>query len=499
MFGKTSTIVIVFLILLWLYAPSLEFPFLMDDYELLNGSRLTAVSDVTKAFSPVHFSSVSGEQVPFYRPLATYVYFGVMQALVGANALCFRIINLCLMALISFMIYFLIVNLKGDKHTAFIAAILFPVNMAHALTQLWISCTPELFATFFATASVLVYIMSVNRRVPAYLALSGFLFSLALLSKEIGIAVPGIIILFEALYYFPKNRRESFLLGTRLCPFLVIVLGYLFIRLHYFNVLEGGAYGLSIGPFVIRYLGVYVSWAIDSYLAGFLGVLPLDSLFRDSLMWKTNWGLVSLKFLLVAGMLTYFSWKQNWRLERISVFAFGWFLCALFPVLFAPQRLYHYYLLLPDVGLMLLIGSILSKIVTALFRRSKILAVAVCAMFMAGILAQSTLVIRREEAKLRMVALRMRNVEKQLLDKVPNPPDGSGFVFTGDYNADWLRSLSCAIRVLYNNPTLNATGLENGRVPEKAKRSTDPVYFVHVQDGIVHVTYPGQRSPLLRQ
>ncbi|MBI5118891.1 hypothetical protein HZA56_20675 [Candidatus Poribacteria bacterium] len=499
MFGKTSTIVIGFLILLWLYAPSLEFPFLMDDYELLDGSRLTSASDVLKAFSPVHFSSVSGEQVPFYRPLATYVYFGVMQILVGANAFWFRIINLCLMALISFMIYFLIINLKGDGPTAFIAAVLFPVNMAHALTQLWISCAPELFAAFFATASVLAYTVSVNRRMPAYLALSVFLFLLALLSKEIGIAVPGIIVLFEALYDFPKNRKDSLLLGARLCPFLVITLCYLFIRLHYFNVLEAGAYGLSVGPFVIRYLGVYLSWAIDSYLAGFLGVSPLDSLFRDSLVWKTNWWLVSLKLLIVAGMLSYFSWRQSWRLERISVFALGWFLCALFPVLFAPQRLYHYYLLLPDVGLMLLIGSILSKMATTLSRRSKTLAAAVCVIFMAGILARSTFVIRREEARLHTVTLRMRNVEKQLLDKIPNPPDDSGFIFTGDYNADWLRNLSCAIRVLYDNPTLNATGLENGRVPEKAKRSTDPIYFVHVQNDIVYVTYPGQRSPLFRQ
>jgi hypothetical protein len=82
----------------------------------------------------------------------------------------------------------------------------------------------------------------------------------------------------------------------------------------------------------------------------------------------------------------------------------------------------------------------------------------------------------------------MYSVEKQLLRQVPHPPDGSGFVFMGNFGFGWWRNLSPAIRFLYGNPTLNATTLEDGEIPDYVMKSPDPAYIVHVRDGIVSVT-----------
>ncbi|UCD58786.1 MAG: hypothetical protein JSV16_06680 [Candidatus Hydrogenedentota bacterium] len=488
--GKTVTVIAIFLGLFCLYGPSLDFYFFYDDFVTLDGSRLTSVSDIITSFSPIHFGADPTDRVPFYRPLSTYVYFGVMQVLVGAEPFYFRLVNLGLLGAVSFMVYILIFTLREDRLAGFFGAVLFALNTAHALTQLWISCVPELISTLFATLSLYTYILWVRKHRRVYLTISVLSFLLGLLSKEIAIAVPGLALLFEMLYGRPEDRKDLLLLLKRLSLYVIIGSAYLIFRLYYFEIPESGPYRLSVGLFVLKNFARYFFWAIDSYLIGFLNVSSMDHLVLVNVFQETDWWLIWLKFLVIVSIVFYFSRRNSWKLKNELLFSMGWFVLGLFAVLFAPGRLYHYYLLFPGVGLMLLIGGVVSRTAAMLARRSTILATAACVVYLGAVLAHSTAEIRKEQAPLRGVTLSMRNIEKQLRHKIPNPPDNSGFVFSGNYGADWLKNLSPAIRVIYDNPTINATALEDGKIPEKVKKSLGPVYLVHVQNGIVYVTYP---------
>lgn len=485
---EAATLLVIFLVLIWLYVPSINFSFFFDDYVTLDSSRLASASDVLKSFSPYHAGADSSERVPFYRPLSTYAYFGVMQAVAGANPLYFRVMNLALLGTISFLIYFLIRMLTEDELAGFFGAVLYSLNTSHALTQMWVSCAAELIVTLMATISFLTYVMWVRNHRASCFVISIFAFVLALLSKEIAIAVPGFMLLYELVYGKPASRGGILALGKRLAPFAIVGIAYLIFWLTNLGVPESGAYRLSIGLYIVKNFFQYLAWAVGSYLIGFLNVSRLDTLVVQNLFREKGWWLIFLKFLLVLLGLFFLSWRKGWRIAKDALFSLGWFSLALLPVIFAPDRLYHYYLLLPDVGLMLVIGLIAARLVESLAPVSHAAKMIVSLIFIAAVMIHSTLAIREEEASLARATEKIASIDRQLLEKVPNPPNDTSFVFSGNYGGWWVKNLSPAVRVLYDNPSLNATAMENGRIPEKVERSPSPVYLVDIRDGVVYVT-----------
>ncbi len=487
LFGKIGAFLVIAFVLLWLYGDSLNLYFFLDDFRTMEESRIASVSDFVESFNPVHYGAYPGGRAPIYRPLSTFIYFSAMQALAGFNPFYFRVVNLVLLGLISLMIYEVILALSENRMTAFSGSVLYSLNAAHALTQLWISCASELMSTLLATISFYAYLLWTRRGKSRYYAISLLAFVLGLISKEMSIVVPGFLFLFEILYVRPLERKELRPLVRRLFPFFVIGCAYVVFWL-YFLGSTAGPYRISIGLFVLTNLFRYLSWAVNTYLVGLLGVSPTDSLAHGYAASESPWWLISLKLLVVISVLLYLSVKNTWQVKKEVLFSLGWFVIGLLPILFAPGRLQHYYLLLPNVGLAVMLGTFATKMGETLASRGKFLAAVLGAAFIMAALAYSTSAIRKEEALLRVVTARMRNVESQLRQKMPNPPDYSGFVFSGDYGGGWWRELSLAMRVVYGNPTLNATSAKDGSLPEKVASYSGPVYLVHVQDGVVNIT-----------
>ncbi len=486
LFGKAFTVIIVFVVLLWLYIPSLDFHFFLDDYGLLHSGHVDSVSGFFRSFHPVRLGV--DEFVPFYRPLSQVIYFWLMQLIVGWNPLYYHFIGLVMLGLISFTVYLITTHLSEDALAGFFGAILFAVCTTHGITQLWISLTQDLIVVFLMATSFYVYLLSLQKGKALHRAASAALFVLALLSMEHAIILPGLLLLVELVYSRPKDMEETKRLVARLLPFALIALAYLVFRMAYIDLPRSGSYKVAIGLFALRNLGRYLLIASNSFLAGVLGVPSMDTLLKGGADQGGSWGVAWVKFSVVVIGMTWLAWRYQWRLKREALFALGWFGISMLPVLFLPHHFYLYYLLSASVGFVFLVARWLSSAVGTLNARSRPLGLTVCLVWLGASLVHSTVVVRGEQAALRVVSLSMYSIEEQLLHQVPHPADGSGFVFMGNYGFGWWRHLSPAIRVIYGNPTLNATTLENGQIPDYVMKSPDPIYLVNVRDGIVSVT-----------
>jgi len=488
LFGKAFTLIVIAIILLWLYAPSLHFHFWYDDYTHLFESSVASWDDIVSNFHPVQPGWAAGELLPFYRPLSHRNYFGLMRLIFGLDPLYYHCVCLVLLSLISFNIYLMTSFLGKDRLAGFIASVLFATGTSTAVSQLWVSVTPDLLVVFLMLTSFSMYILSTQRASAVYRASSAVVFILALLAKEAAIVLPGMLLLAELLYARPGNKEEIKKLAIRLVPFALIAVAYLVFRVAFFKLPKSGPYGVSFGLFALQNLGRYLLIAMNDFLAGFLNVPYIDILHKASIPQATNWWAAWGKFLLVAGAAIFLVWRQKWDLRRDIIFSIGWFVMGLLPILFLPNHFYLYYLLPASPGLALLVGRLLGKSARALHARSPRLAFALCLLVYAIILTRSTLVIRKEQAVLGLASLGMRSIEEQLVYKVPAPPNYSSFIFSGDYYAGWWRNLTPAIRIIYDNSTLNAADIEEEDLLEKAMRSPTPVYLVHVKDGLVHVS-----------
>ena len=143
-----------------------------------------------------------------------------------------------------------------------------------------------------------------------------------------------------------------------------------------------------------------------------------------------------------------------------------------------------------NVGLMLLIASIAGKIMRSIADINRTSATVIALIFLGAVLFRSTSVVRNEQEPLLAVSLSMRSMEEQLRGKIPNPPDNSVFILSGDYGANWWRNLPEAMRVIYGNSTLNAVDIRDRDFVKKSSMNASALYLVHVEHGTLYVETP---------
>ena len=341
---RAASVISVGFILLWLYLPSLDFYFFLDDFRTIDESRISSLPTLVESFSPTHYGAYYGGKAPFYRPFSTFMYFSAMKGIAGANPFYFRVVNLALFGIISLMTGKLIIDLSGDRLAAFFGATLYSANAAHALTQHWISCFPELISTFLVVVAFSTYVSWSRKGRAIYLAVSIGSFLLAMISKEIAVALPGLLLLFELLYVEPGKKKDIALVAKKILPFAIISLLFILFWLFFLGT-RTGPYRISAGLFVLKNFALYLFSAVDGYLIGLLSVPSTDTLLRGHLAPVVAFWQTCLKFALVVLILAWLSWKQKWDIKREILFSLGWFIMGLGPLLFTPGRFQHYYLL----------------------------------------------------------------------------------------------------------------------------------------------------------
>lgn len=328
------------------YLPVLGGPFLYDDTLYVVENHQVTNTAYTLQSLTTSYPPGSNSQA-LYRPLVTLSY-ALDHALAGLNPAVFHLSNLLLHVGASLAAYALL--RAWFPSVAGWAAMLFAVHPVHTEAVAWIVGRAEILCGLFL---FLALRWSASRGVLAAVALL-----LALLSKEMAISAPLLLLLPVAFLGVPFVRSR-----TAFVAFALVLLLYLVIRRSVLGWMtpQGDQQLLTDTGLIERLPSLFVAYA--QYLR--LSVLPtglaVDHAWESVPTWQSPAAMIGV--LLVAGLGSV-AWILRRRQPWVPV-AIAWFLLALLPVshLFPIGATYaERFLYTPVLGACLAIAALLQRV-----------------------------------------------------------------------------------------------------------------------------------------
>jgi Tfp pilus assembly protein PilF len=338
------------LLCLVVYARGLGGDFVMDDWPVIKeNSRITALHHVPDYFtSGVWDNTDLAEKVnvtdtSLYRPLFL-ITLNMGYHLWGANPMAFHALNLVLHCVNTVLVFYLILGFIGRANTtaAVFGAAVFAVHPVHVESIAWIAGITDPLVSLFLLSSMLLYRRFLDSGRRTHSAVSLLCFVAALLSKEVAIFFPFLLVVHDWL-----QRRFSV---TRYVPYFVLLGGYFLARSAALGQgLDWSSFSLARFPVLGEYLLHYIQlliipWPLEYYYGRPTISLPA-TIFGGVIL------LAAIAYLRLALRKRHF----------LPVFALVWFALTLLPALpiallekqiFAIRVLY-----LPSVGLALLAAA----------------------------------------------------------------------------------------------------------------------------------------------
>jgi hypothetical protein len=335
---KYWPLLLVFIAVLAIYFPVFSLYFTQDDFFHLKMGTASSVSDFLNFFS---FRNPYG--YPFYRPLATQVYYFLMKSLFSLQPLYFHLTSFLFFLGNIFLVYGIGEKLLKKRHFGFLMSFLYALNASNLGSLAYISNFQEIGMAFFLFLSFWLYLE--NKKI------APLFFVFSLLSKENAMVFPLLLIVYEFLLGKKKWKKTLF--------YWFILGFYVVFRL------GGGLLASPLGgPDVSVYQPIfelrtlinsyfwYLLWGIGlpEMLIDFVGPgLKIDP--RLIIYYRREVQIIfsaSLVFvLLLAGSILRSPKKE----KKKEAFFLLWFLIGLLPVIFWPWHKFSYYLTLPLLGL----------------------------------------------------------------------------------------------------------------------------------------------------
>ena len=273
-----------------------------------------------------------------YRPLAT-LFWRPMYAIFGYDPFPFRVAIHLLIILNIWLAYVFAKRLEVTKATAALTALVFCYN-ASMSDLFYDSCTvTDPLCLLFYLLSAIAY---VGGRQKGELLSRGRIamvlvcYMLALDSKELAVALPGILTIYEVLWHHRdlRDRQKALRVGAVLAAMFLI--GILFLKVKVPDMGQNGSYKphATVG-FVITNIGLYLG----------------QILYRPETSFTPLGGMLVLAAFLAAGTLVR---------SRAAIFGTLFFAVGLVPVAIIPHRA-AYCAYIPYVGLSLAAAAIASN------------------------------------------------------------------------------------------------------------------------------------------
>ncbi len=199
------------------YANSLSNEFVFDDESVVQGDpSITSLSNLPAFFSGQQgFHKVIGR---YYRPVVSASYT-IDCSLYGLKPLGFHFTNVLIHVINSLLFFYLLTLMFTGTETKCknyaillvplgIGAVLFAVHPIHTEAVAWVSGrTDSLCFTFFAAAFILYLKYSDSNKI-LHLCLCFFLYIFALLTKEMAITLPVVIILYDFIFKGLRSKEK---------------------------------------------------------------------------------------------------------------------------------------------------------------------------------------------------------------------------------------------------------------------------------------------------
>ncbi|OGS21216.1 MAG: hypothetical protein A2252_05970 [Elusimicrobia bacterium RIFOXYA2_FULL_39_19] len=336
---NTLLLILLGLISVSVYINTYKNTFMWDDEQLIQEDRYAhSFTSIGYIFTPKYWINDFPGPEKRYRPLRM-VTFMFDRMLWRDNVMGYHLTNTVMNTAVVLLVYAILMQMTKNNIGAFLGAVIFAVHPVHTETVAWVKNRTDILCCIFMLLSFWVFIRNEEKKFVYSGVLQLFFFIMALLSKEMAVILPAILMMY--LITLKNNNLMSSLKKTSVYWFISI-LHLLFI----FTFIKRG----GVEP-VTDFNFLYILGVAGQYVG--LLYVPLQ-LFTERLYIY----FVDYLFLaLFAGALIYFIIKK----KMFAVFALGWIFIAMLPVLYieplisrpiAEQRLY-----IPSVGLSMLISG----------------------------------------------------------------------------------------------------------------------------------------------
>jgi tetratricopeptide (TPR) repeat protein len=331
--GSPSERVAVFLLFslsLVLYVGTTSFDFVVDDTLLLaRNPYVLSFHYVKEIFSQDFWGFRGGGVTGFYRPVVMVTLL-VERALFGLSPAPYHLVNAILNGLVVVLVYRLGRMLWPEGKGPLWAGALFAALPLHAENVAPVSGISDLECTAFVLLSAWIYSRLGDSsprlsRTSSWLAAA--IFMLAVLSKEVALVLPLLLIFYDAFLRAGSRARPKRYLGNYL-PFVLFVALYIVLRLAIFGSITKvtGVDAPGLKGTVLSALGLTGTYAFKlvwpQHLAYFVKFRPPET-------WHDLYVLLGVVFLLLALAAFVRYWRGN---PRVS-FAILWFFLFLGPAL----------------------------------------------------------------------------------------------------------------------------------------------------------------------
>jgi len=239
---------LVALLALGLYWPSLDHPFVFDDLQIVVENEHVHEGDLATIASSGYwdgFDPLLGEQQALWRPLTVLTY-AWSWSLSGQEPSGFRLANLLLHAATSLVVLGLLSRILRSRGGALAGALLFAAHPIQTEAVTYVAGRADLLAAFGFLAAWLVFLWIHERRGPGRWLLYGLsltLFALGLLAKEMAATLPAVLVLFDGVARLRggDGLRAACRATLRRWPlyagYFLVLGGYLFLRLQVLGAL----------------------------------------------------------------------------------------------------------------------------------------------------------------------------------------------------------------------------------------------------------------------
>lgn len=352
-------IVAIFTLVLAAYFNALHNDFIWDDrFLVLNNIYIKNFGHFFDIFK-TYLASSSINVNNFYRPMQELSYM-VDYALWRYNPLGFHLTNIILHGLCAMAVYLFSLRILRNSLAAFITGALFGIHPINTEAVTYVAGRADSLFLLFFLASFLLFLKSLEsfkekNRLPLGLYAFSILFSiLSILSKEIGLIFPVMLLLY--LWVFCSNSPARFKLFLMVIPFGAMIPLFVLVRTIILNSFH------MTSPFLMTKFSLYErllmsckAFCIYLYLFIFPLRLHMDRSIRfaGSLGQPEALGAVTV----VAAFITYVWWAK--KHSKKLFFGGMWFLIGLLPVSnIIPINSFvaEHWVYLPSIGIYMMAG-----------------------------------------------------------------------------------------------------------------------------------------------
>jgi tetratricopeptide (TPR) repeat protein len=366
------------------YFNSLSNGFVYDDLgTIVENAHIKRLGNYLSSFYNQSYFKISGGEAS-YRPVATLSYY-LLYAVSDVNPLGYRLLSFTLHIFNVILVYLLAHAMIDNKRVAVIAGLLFACHPVNAEAVNGISYNEDLLAAFFFFLAFLSYMrLQPSATEPGYISfiLSLFFFLLGLLSKEMAITLPAIVVLYDLILREPVSEKISLKrLQAVIQDRKYYYTGYLgvsffYLWLRFFAIYNPEEFETQIwGRFIDRV--IYLPIIFLKYIKLSLFPFPLNADYVFSYPTRFLDVLPLLSLLVVLGLAIYSLFAL--RNQKAVSFGIWWFFITLFPVYNLIQIYNPFaerYLYIPLLGFCLVISIFLETLLSRIsFNRAAILRV----------------------------------------------------------------------------------------------------------------------------